>query len=77
MIVAVPADTALTTPVLALTVATAVLLDVYIPPDVAEVNVVVAPAHIVAVPVSASTLGSAFTVTVLVTLVEHPFSLTV
>ena len=77
MIVAVPADTPDTTPVLALTVATDVLLDVYTPPDVADVNVVDAPAHIVAVPVRGSTVGSAFTVTVLVTEVEHPFSLTV
>ena len=77
MIVAVPADTPLTTPVLALTVAMLVLEELYVPPDVADVNVVVAPAHTVAVPVSASTVGSAFTVTVLVTLVEHPFSLTV
>ena len=77
MIVAVPADTPLTTPVEALTVATAVLLDVYVPPLVAEVNVVDAPAHTVEVPVRGSTVGSAFTVTTLVTDVEHPFSVTV
>ena len=77
MIVAVPADTPDTTPVEALTVAMLVLEELYEPPLVAEVNVVVAPAHTVAVPVRGSTVGSAFTVTVLVTDVEHPFSVTV
>jgi hypothetical protein len=50
VIVALPAVTPVTTPVIELTVATAVLLDVQEPPAVVFVNVVVDPIHALVVP---------------------------
>ena len=63
--VAAPTDTPVTTP-LELTVATAVLLLLQVPPEVAFVNVVPEPTHIAEVPLIAETVGEAFTVTVIV-----------
>ena len=64
--VAVPAATPVTTPVLA-TVAIPVALLLHAPPVVPLVNVVVPPAHTVAVPVIEPALGKGLTVTTLVT----------
>jgi hypothetical protein len=77
VIVAVPAATPVITPLEALTVAMPVLEELYVPPVVVEVNVVVEPIHTDAVPVSAATVGAVFTVTSLVTDVVHPFVVTV
>ena len=73
MIVAVPADTPVTSP-LAFTVAMPVALLLHVPPAVASVNCVVLPIHTVCVPVIAATTGAEPTVTVLVTcVVPQPF----
>jgi hypothetical protein len=77
VIVAVPAATPVITPELALTVAVDALLVVYVPPLVVDVNVVVDPIHTVCAPVNAATVGSALTVTSLVTDAEHPLAVTV
>ena len=63
VIVVEPADKAVTAPVDASTVATAVLLDVQTPPDVTLVSDVVNPSHTCVVPVIAATTGNGFTVT--------------
>ncbi len=68
--VAVPAETPVTRPD-ALTVATAVLLLLHTPPEVAFEYCVVEPTQTVFVPVVAATTGKAFTVTSLVTAVEQ------
>ena len=73
MIVAVPADTPVTSPLL-FTVAIPVALLLHVPPAVASENCVVLPEHTVCVPVIAATTGAALTVTVLVTgVVPQPF----
>ena len=46
--------------------------DDHVPPVVALVKLVVDPAHTSVVPLIAATTGIAFTVTVVVTDVEHP-----
>jgi hypothetical protein len=69
--VALPADTPVTTPPL-VTVATAVLLLVQLPPVVASARVVVEPVHTVDAPVMVATPGVAFTVIGWVTVVEQP-----
>ena len=63
VIVAVPAETPLTTPVEASTVAVAVLDDVQTPPAGVLASVVVAPAHTLVVPVIAATTGKVLIVT--------------
>lgn len=68
----VPAETPVTTPALE-TVATAVLLDVHVPPVVAEANCVVKPEQTFVAPVIAATDGNAFTVTLVVTAFVQPF----
>lgn len=68
MIVAVPAETPVTTPVPEPTVAIPVAEELHVPPDVPSLSVVVEPAHIAALPVMDA--GNAFTVTVV--LAVHP-----
>ena len=51
--------------------------DDQVPPAVALVKPVVDPAHTSVVPLMAATTGIAFTVTVVVTDVEHPLVVTV
>jgi hypothetical protein len=63
VIVEVPALTPVTTPVDALTVATAVADEVHTPPEVVLVNVVVEPTHVLAVPPIEASVGDGFTVT--------------
>ena len=73
MIVVVPAVTPVTTPVEALIVATAVLLDVQTPFAVVLDNVVVDPVHTAVVHVIDATDGNVVTVTAVAELVaEHP-----
>src|SRR6202008_710714 len=62
VMVAVPCDTPVTSPV-PFTVATAVLLDDQLPPAVTLDKVVFDPAHTVVVPVIDATVGTSFTVT--------------
>jgi hypothetical protein len=77
VIVAVPADTPVTTPV-ELTEAIAALDDVQTPFAVALASAVVEPEHTSVVPVIAATTGIALTVTVSTALVvEQPFVVTV
>ena len=65
----VPPPAPVTSPVDAFTVATALSLLVHVPPGVPLVaSVVVAPAHIIAVPVIVPGVASGFTVTVTVPL---------
>ena len=59
-----PEDTPVTNPVVALTVATAVLVLLHVPPNVPSVNTEVWPTHIVVVPPIAPGIG--LTVTVIV-----------
>jgi hypothetical protein len=66
-IVAVPADAPLTSPVVAVTVATLVGVEDHRPPLPPSVNRVVAPAHIDSDP-PAGTAGNGFTVTTVVLL---------
>ncbi len=63
--VAVPADTPVTTPEASM-LATAMSLLLHTPPGVVELNVVVAFIQTVPVPVIAATTGKLFTVTVAV-----------
>jgi hypothetical protein len=72
--VALPLLTPVTTPLL-VTVATALLLLLHVPPDVGD-NVVVVPTHIVVGPVTL-TVGFPFTVTAVVALEIHPVELLV
>ena len=74
VIVVVPEATPVTTPVLASTVATPVLLDVHTPPVVALLNAVVDPTHTSVVPLIAATTGIGLTVTVVVTELTHPLA---
>ena len=63
--VAVPAATPVTTPVVLFTVATAALLELHAPPLVPfEVNVVLPLTQIACVPLNVPALGAAVTVTV-------------
>ena len=67
LIVAVPAATPVTKPVVAFTVATAVLLLLQVPPlRPLLLNVAFAPAQTVAAPLTVPALGSAFTVIIFV-----------
>ena len=66
--VAVPAATAVTTPVVAPTAATPVALDDQVPPLVASVKVAVVPVHMGVVPV----MGDDPEVTIKVAVTEHP-----
>jgi hypothetical protein len=59
--VAVPADTPLTTPVALLTDAIVGTLLLHVPPPVVLVRVVVAPTHAVVVPLMVPAVGSGFT----------------
>jgi hypothetical protein len=69
----VPADTAVTTPVVAFTVATAVLLLLQLPPASVELRVLVPATQIDWVPLNTPAVGAAVTVTVLVAVAsEHP-----
>ena len=72
----VPEATPVTTPVLASTVATPVLLDVHTPPVVALLNAVVEPTHTSVVPLIAATTGNGVTFMVVTALAEEqPFAL--
>ena len=66
MIIAVPAETPVITPVELLIVATPVAFDDQTSPKEVELNVVVAPTQTVCVPLNVPALGAEFTVTVLV-----------
>jgi hypothetical protein len=78
VIVAVPAATPVITPLDALTDAIPVLEELYVPPLVVDVNVVVEPMHTVCVPVNAATVGRALTVAdVVAALLVHPSTVTV
>ena len=68
MIVAVPPDTPLTTPVAEFILAIAALLVAHDPPPVASARVVVVPEHIAVVPVIADGRGFTNTLTVSVPL---------
>ena len=74
VIVAVPAETPLTTPVVEFTVATPVLPELQVPPVTVELKVVLPPTQIPWVPLNVPALGAAVTVTVrvAVTLEEQP-----
>ena len=73
VIVVVPADMPVTTPVVGSTVPTAGTLLLQVPPGEDEVSVVVSPTHTLAVPVIVP--GPAFTVTVAVA--KQPVAVTV
>ena len=77
MIVAVPAATPVTAPVIEFTVAVEGALLVHTPPDVVLVKVVVDPIHALAVPLIAASVGNAFTLTTACALDVHPFVVTV
>ena len=65
-------------PVVALTVATAALEDVHVPPAAPfVVNVVVAPIHVVCVPLKTPATAPGITVIKAASIAEHPFLLTV
>ena len=70
---ATPADTPQTMPVVLPAVATAVLLLAHVPPVVALVRVTQLPTHIVNVPVMAAGMG----LTVMVVVVKQPVAVTV
>ena len=67
----VPAETPVTTPVVGLTVATASVALVHVPPEVVLLNVVVFPTQTVFVPDTVCATG-ALTVTVLEAVLTHP-----
>jgi len=68
-----PAANAVTNPVAAFTVATAVLLLLHVPPDTVDVYVSVEPTHKVWLPLNVPALGGAVTVTVRVAVASaHP-----
>ena len=77
MIVAVPAATPVTAPVIEFTVATAAFDVVHTPPDVVLVKIVLEPIHAFVVPAIAASVGNAFTLTVACALEVHPFVVTV
>jgi len=73
VIVAVPADTPVTTPVVAFTVAIAVFDELHVPPVCVELNVVVELTQMFCVPDNVPATGAAVTVTVRVAVAfEHP-----
>ena len=68
-----PADTAVTKPVVAFTMATAVLLLLHVPPVTVDVYVPVDPAHKFWLPLNVPALGGAVTVTTRVAVASgHP-----
>jgi hypothetical protein len=77
VIVAVPAVTPVTFPVIELTVATAAFDVVHTPPDVVLVKIVLDPIHAFIVPPIAARTGNAFTLTVACAFAVHPFVVTV
>ena len=77
VIVAVPAVTPVTFPVIVFTVATAALDVVHTPPDVVLVKIVEEPIHALAVPPIAASVGNAFTLTVACALATQLFVVTV
>ena len=77
MIVAVPAVTPVTLPVIVFTVATAALDVVHTPPDVVLVKIVAEPIHAFIVPPIAASVGNAFTLTTACAFAVHPFVVTV
>ena len=77
VIVAVPAVTPVTFPVIEFTVATAALDVVHTPPDVVLVKIVAEPIHAFVVPAIAASVGNAFTLTTACAFAVHPFVVTV
>ena len=77
MIVAVPAVTPATAPVIEFTVATAAFDVVHTPPEVVLVKIVLEPIHAFVVPAIAASVGNAFTLTVACAFDVHPFVVTV
>ena len=73
MIVAVPAVTPVTLPVIVFTVATAALDVVHTPPDVVLVKIVEEPIHAFMVPPIAASVGNAFTLTTTTSVEEQLF----
>jgi hypothetical protein len=73
VIIDVPEDTPVTTPVPATTVATAGVALLQVPPAVASLSVVVDPAQTLVVPVIAA--GNGFTTTVVAAGLTHPLLL--
>ncbi len=73
MIVAVPAVTPVTFPVIEFTVATAALDVVHTPPDVVLVKIVEEPIHAFIVPPIAASVGNAFTFTTTTSVEEQLF----
>ena len=69
-----PADRAVTTPVVPM-VATAAVPLVHTPPEVALVKLVVEPTQALVLPLIAATTGSAFTVIVVLSEVTQPVAL--
>jgi hypothetical protein len=74
VIVAVPAVTPVTFPVIVFTVATAALDVVHTPPDVVLVKIVEEPIHAFMVPPIAARTGKSFTVTVTASVFTHPLA---
>jgi hypothetical protein len=74
VIVALPAVTPVTLPVIEFTVATAVLEEVHTPPAVVLVKIVLEPIHAFVVPPIAARTGKSFTVTVTASMLTHPFA---
>jgi len=77
VIVAVPAVTPVTLPVIEFTVATAASDVVHTPPDVVLVKIVAEPIHAFIVPPIAASVGNAFTLTTACAFAVHPFVVTV
>jgi hypothetical protein len=74
VMVAVPAVTPVTFPVIEFTVATAASDDVQTPPAVVFVKIVDEPIHALVVPPIGSSTGNGFTVTVISSVSTHPFA---
>ena len=77
MIVAVPADTPVTVPVIEFTVATDAFDVVHTPPEVVLVKIVLEPIHAFVVPPIAASVGNAVTFTVACAFDVQPFVVTV
>ena len=77
VIVADPAATPVTAPVIEFTVAVEGALLVHTPPDVVLVKIVEEPIHAFIVPTIAASVGNAFTLTTACALDVHPFVVTV
>jgi len=71
--IVVPAVVALNAPVVGLIDATAVLLEVQVPPEVVLLNVVEVPAHAALAPPIAARVGKLFTVKLVLAELVHPF----